>query len=126
MNKKLFFLMMVSLFFISCGKRSLTPQKSNLTYGTVKKKVVKGLTNQNEIIQLFGSPNLITKNRESNEVWSYNKMSVDRNSSGYGAWLLLIGSEESNYSTSTSSFDFIVIFDKNDIVKDYSVIVSNY
>jgi len=38
-------------------------QKSNLTVGTIKKEIVKGQTTQAEILKLFGSPNLITKNR---------------------------------------------------------------
>ncbi|HCU44000.1 MAG TPA: hypothetical protein DF610_02900, partial [Sphingobacterium sp.] len=40
-------------------------QKSNLTMGTVKSKVVKGETTQDEIIKLFGSPNLVSKNKSN-------------------------------------------------------------
>lgn len=54
-----------------------TAEKSNLTMGVVKSKVVKEETTQDEILKLFGSPNLVSKNKSNREVWSYNKMSVE-------------------------------------------------
>jgi len=124
MKKILYFLIIMSLSLVGCTNS--TPQKSNLTYGMVKSKVIKGKTNQNDLIRLFGAPNLVTKNRNNDEVWSYNKMSIDKNASSNSTWLVLLGESSSKYSASTSSFDFIVIFDKFDVVKDYSVISSNY
>src|SRR3989338_7664539 len=52
-------------------------QKSNLTAGVAKKEIIKGQTTQVDILKLFGSPNLVTKNRDSNEVWNYNRMSFE-------------------------------------------------
>lgn len=124
MKKILYFLIIMSLSLVGCTNS--TPQKSNLTYGMVKSKVIKGKTNQNDLVRLFGAPNLVTKNRNNDEVWSYNKMSIDKNASNNSTWLVLLGESSSKYSASTSSFDFIVIFDKFDVVKDYSVISSNY
>lgn len=125
MKKLVYFLIIMSLTLVGCSNNK-TPQKSNLTYGMVKSNVIKGKTSQSEIMQLFGAPNLVTKNRENNEVWSYNKMSVDKKSGSSDAWLILLGANSSRSSVTTSSFDFIVVFDKYDIVKDYSVISSNY
>jgi hypothetical protein len=69
-----------TIAFCSCNSyqygASEPTQKSNLTFGMVKSKIVKGKTTQSEILQLFGSPNLTTKNKANDEVWSYNKMSV--------------------------------------------------
>lgn len=79
--KKLSFLL--SLFFLlsSCqsykyGAGDEYAPSSNLTFGMVKSKIEKGKTSQAEILQIFGSPNMVTKNRSNNEVWSYNRMSV--------------------------------------------------
>ena len=55
-------------------------QKSNLTVGAIKKEIAKEKTTQAEILKLFGSPNLITKNRKNNEVWSYDKMPYEAKS----------------------------------------------
>ena len=97
-------------------------QKSNLTFGVVKSKIVKGRTNQAEILQIFGAPNLTTKNKSNNEVWSYNKMSV----SSKGGNSTFIDGSRASVSSSSQSFDLIIIFDENDIVSDYSVISSSY
>ncbi|MGL4997491.1 MAG: hypothetical protein ACRC6A_02755 [Fusobacteriaceae bacterium] len=118
--KKIIFCIMISLSVIGCSRTQINvveqTQKSNLTMGMIKSKVIKGQTNQTEILQLFGSPNLMTKNRSDNEVWSYNKMST-RGFYEYGSAI---------QSTSSSTFDFIVTFNKKDIVVDYSVISNNF
>lgn len=98
-------------------------QKSNLTVGVVKAKVKKGETNQSEILELFGAPNLITKNRSNNEVWSYNRMSsVEKG--GYTYFTSWDG--RASHSSTNQSFDLIITFDENEIVIDYSVISSSY
>ena len=93
-------------------------QKSNLTMGVVKSKIEKGTTTQEEILKIFGSPNIITKNRTDNEVWSYNKMSVARKE---GETFFVFGQKASS-STTNQSFDLIIIFNEEDVVIDYSVI----
>ncbi len=98
-------------------------QKSNLTVGMVKTKVIKGETDQAEIMELFGAPNLVTKNKNDDEVWNYNKMSFESGSGEAGdVWF---GSRALSTST-TSSFDLIIIFDDNSVVKDYSIISASY
>lgn len=118
--KNIIFYIFIALSFMGCSTTKINvveqTQKSNLTMGMIKSKVIKGQTNQTEILQIFGSPNLMTKNRSDNEVWSYNKMST-RGFYEYGSAI---------QSLSSSTFDFIVIFDKNDIVADYSVISNNF
>jgi|TARA_B100000315_G_C14448313_1_gene527895 hypothetical protein len=125
--KKLIILSGVSLLLLatSCAPMpNVQPkQKSNLTVGMVKTQVKKGVTNQAEILQLFGAPNLVTQNRNDDEVWNYSKMSFE---AGAGAaddvWL---GSRALSTAT-TSSFDLIIIFDDKSIVKDYSIISASY
>lgn len=122
-------LLVLSFIFLlsGCSNNSVIPtQKSNLTVGMIKSKVVKGQTTQNEILSLFGAPNLITKNKKSNEVWGYNKMSVQASSSSSSSWFLLSSSASAQGAATTNTFDFIVTFDSNDIVLDYSMISSSY
>lgn len=101
-------------------------QKSNLTVGTIKTEIIKGKTTQAEIMKLFGAPNLVTKNRENNEVWNYNRMSFKTRTGEDGGTLILWGGSRAATSATTQSFDLIIEFDKNDIVKDYSVISASY
>lgn len=63
------------LFSISCnsykyGANAEPTQKSNLTFGVVKSKIIKGNTTQSEILEIFGAPNLVSKNKSNNEVWN--------------------------------------------------------
>ena len=64
-------------------------QKSNLTTGMVKKKIIKGITTQNEILKVFGAPNIITKNKSGNEVWTYDTISVEK-STEEGYWNVIV------------------------------------
>lgn len=97
-------------------------QKSNLTMGTVKSKVIKGETTQDEIMKLFGSPNLVSKNKSNREVWSYNRMSVENKA---GSTDFFAG-QRASQSSSSKSFDLIITFDEQDVVTDYSVVSTAY
>lgn len=97
-------------------------QKSNLTFGMVKSKIVKGTTTQAEILKIFGAPNMVTKNKSDNEVWSYNRMS----SVSKGGQTVFLFGEKASVSSSSQSFDLIITFNENDIVEDYSVISTSY
>ena len=124
--KKIFYIL-TTLTIIGCGsynygENAEPTQKSNLTFGVVKSKIEKGSTTQAEILQIFGSPNLTTKNKSNNEVWSYNKMSVQEKA---GRTDFFTGTKASA-SSASQSFDLIITFDENDIVKDYSVISTSF
>jgi hypothetical protein len=122
-----FMTIMLALSLGGCTNNTVEPkQKSNLTVGMIKSKVIKGETTQDEIMRIFGAPNMVTKNRDNDEVWSYNKMSVDAAEQKKHASLFIIGKSSATESKTTSSFDWIITFDKNDVVKDYSLISSSY
>lgn len=118
-------LVLTSAFITGCVTEEPS-QKSNLNYGSVKKNIIKGQTNQSEIMQLLGSPNLVTKNRGGDEVWSYTRQSYDSKSGAWGGGILLVGGGSAFSNTSSSSFDLILTFDNKDVVKDYSVVSSQY
>jgi len=82
--------------------------------------IIKGQTTQNEILEVFGAPNIMTKNKSDNEVWTYDKMSIETSSSeGYGT-IIIGGVSGSRGSVSTRTFTLIIEFDDNGIVRDYS------
>lgn len=125
---KKIFSMILLLACVGCSNTDMIvpEQKSNLTVGMIKKEIIKGKTTQNDIITLFGAPNIITTNARGNEVWNYSKSSyqagAERKNSGWS--LLLLGSSKSSAlsNASTASMDLIVTFDSNGIVEDYKVI----
>ncbi|MCF7871250.1 MAG: hypothetical protein K9L95_06235 [Candidatus Omnitrophica bacterium] len=123
------FLLMLCFIISGCATfpQSQQPaEKSNLTVGTVKTKIIKGETTQAEILKLFGSPNLVTKNRSDNEVWNYNRMAFETKTGSDGGTLILWGGSRAMSTSTTKSFDLIIEFNDNDIVKDYSIISAQY
>jgi len=112
--------MFVASFLLS-GCASVQPVgKANLTPGMAKTKIIKGQTTQNEIIQVFGPPNIVTKNKSGNEVWTYDKVSVETGTSDVYGTLLIVGGAGSRSSTSTRTFTLMIEFDEKDVVKDFS------
>ena len=119
-------ILLATLFFCCAQYGVKDRSNTNLTAGKVKMEIKKGLTTQSEILQIFGSPNIVTKNRDNDEVWNYNRMSYE---SAYGSdsgGFIFWGGSRAVSSATTKSFDLIIIFDKDDIVKDYSIIAASF
>jgi hypothetical protein len=121
-------LCLISSLSINCTTYQGQNQNPNsaLTTGMVKMKIIKGQTTQSEILNLFGSPNLTTLNSEGQQVWNYNRMSYQTQTSADGASLLFWGGSRAVSTSTTKSFDLIITFDDRDIVKTYSVISASY
>jgi len=105
-------------------------RNSMLTAGVAKAKIIKGQTTQAEILSLFGAPNIITKDKQNDEVWNYNRMSfssvVDKDSYATFFFLSGFGGSRAVSTATTKSFDLIVTFDENDVVKSYSIISASF
>ena len=52
---------------------SVSTPPSTLSYGMVTGRVKKGVTTQQEIIDLFGGPSTMTTDKDGTEVWMYDK-----------------------------------------------------
>ncbi|HEK86759.1 MAG TPA: hypothetical protein ENO29_10480 [Candidatus Aminicenantes bacterium] len=123
------FLLLFAYLFSACAtfpKNEMTPQQSNLTVGMIKSKIIKGQTTQDEILKLFGAPNIITKNKNDDEVWNYNRMSFKYVSGSDGFTAIFAGGNRAMSTATTESFDLIITFDKDGKVKDYSVISAKF
>ena len=128
-SQSILLLGIMALMISSCAtfpRESEEAQNSNLTVGMVKTKIIKGETTQADILQIFGSPNIITKNRNNDEVWNYNRMSFKSVAGTDGGVIIFWAGSRAMTSATTKSFDLIIIFDENDVVKDYSVISAQF
>ncbi|MDA0747764.1 MAG: hypothetical protein O2954_14680 [bacterium] len=122
-------LVLLSIFLLaSCSflPKQEPTKSSNLTTGVVKKHITKGKTTQAEILELLGSPNLITMNKNGKEVWNYNRMSFQTIEGSGGGSLILWGGSKALSTTTTKSFDLLITFDENSLVKDYSIISATF
>ena len=117
------------LLFLACkppviDKDNAGPARGNLTMGAVQTKVVNGVTTKAQVMEWFGSPNLVTRNKDG-EVWNYTRQgtAAELKQSSVGAWFLIGASNgSSGFSQSGSySFDLLLRFDNHDVVTDHKV-----
>ena len=121
--KKIFLSVLLILFLVSCV--STPEEKSNLTFGMVKKYLVKGQTTQEEVLRIFGAPNIITKRPGKLETWVYEKVSHETSSSkGFFGICGLFGTSESQSGSKTMTV--MLYFDENDTFSDYSIMETHY
>ncbi len=115
----------LSLVLAGCAT-SPEKKRTSFTPGTVKERIVKGVTTQTDLVKLFGSPNIVSRNKDSKEVWTYSKQSASSKAKS-SLWTVIFAGERSAYSdTSTANFSLIITFDKSDVVEDYSMVSSEF
>ena len=112
-------------------------KEDKLTLGTVQSNIKKGM-NQTEVLEVLGSPNIVTKNSQGNEVWTYDKVGSSQSSSNQasatygqaqlnqGFWAFLFGGttnsaqSSSDRNTESKSLTVIINFDSNSTVSDFT------
>ena len=126
--------MLASTALSGCATTTGDTGGSNLTAGMAKTEIVEGETTQARILEVFGAPNLVTLSSERGEVWNYQRMAFESASSGAGVLAILWpastivggGAHASRASSTTRSFDLILVFDDDDVVVEYTVIQAVY
>lgn len=133
MIKRIIGICLCSIALISCSNTQVpqeNTQKSNLTVGIIKTRVIEKQTTQTEILQLFGSPNLITTSSQGEEVWTYSKSSFKASSSSrntvFGAVFVAESESLAISDASTTNLDLIIVFNKNGIVDRYNLISASF
>ena len=83
-----------------------------------------------EVVEVLGSPNMVTTDTERRETWVYDKVStnIQSSSSKSGVWLLLFaaGSKDIQASSNQRTLTIIVKFDKNGLVRDFAYRTSTF
>ena len=124
--KKYIPLLFTLVFISGCSNRP-QPATSKLTFGTVQSTVVEG-ANQTDITRSLGSPNIISKDKQGNETWTYDRVSRENESKniaglGFGGlfgWMWGGTASKSSSSTSSKSLTVIITFDDNKNVLDFA------
>ncbi len=100
-----------------------TAASDNLTVGKVQREIRIGMPSA-EVVEVLGSPNLVTTDEQRREVWVYDKISTEsvRSSSGaYGTLILFGGSTRSGATSTTQKTLTIVIkYDNDGRVRDFA------
>ena len=128
MKKATLFLVLV-LIFTGCmnapyHKKQVQDESGDrLTVGKVQREIKVGMPSA-AVIEILGSPNVVTTDEERREVWVYDKVASDvtySNSSGYATLLLIGTGGDSGSSSSTQRTLTVVIkFDADNKVRDFA------
>ena len=82
-----------------------------------------GKTTKNDVIEVFGAPNITTIDGAGLEVWSYQRsaqVAQSASQSGYFTILLAgVSGGTSGFESSSRMITLIIKFDKNGIVRDF-------
>jgi outer membrane protein assembly factor BamE (lipoprotein component of BamABCDE complex) len=116
-------------------------QVGRLTLGSVQHKITVGMSGA-EVLTIMGSPNIVSTNRERNEVWVYDKISSDvsYSSSAGGIFALVIGAggdvggaggggadyKSGAKSRSQKTLTVIIRFDGEQRVEDFAYHVTRF
>jgi outer membrane protein assembly factor BamE (lipoprotein component of BamABCDE complex) len=97
--------------------------EKTLTVGRVQKEIRVGMTSA-EVIEVLGSPNMVTTDEERREVWVYDKVATEsaqsRSSGGINMLILGVGASSSAASTTQRTLTVVIKFDKASRVRDFA------
>jgi outer membrane protein assembly factor BamE (lipoprotein component of BamABCDE complex) len=93
----------------------------DLTLGKVQREIRVGMSGA-QVIEVLGSPNVVSTDEKRREVWVYDKISTETaySRSEGGATIIVLGSFKEAGATSTSqqTLTIIVKFDDKGVVRD--------
>ena len=108
----------VVLLLAGCSHTTRPLSESNLTPGMAKMTIAKGRTTQAQVMEVFGPPDLVT-HRDDLQIWTYDKIRYDVESSSGFLYVLLAGKAGQSRRSASTSTMLIVYFDSNDVVREY-------
>lgn len=115
----------IPMSFVACAgaPKSDDAKATDLTVGKVQGEIKVGLSAA-KVVEVLGSPNIITTDEERREVWVYDKVSTERmdaSKSSYGTLLILGGSSSSRDSTTRQkTLTILIKFDAEKKVRDFA------
>ena len=129
--KLLFLISLIALSAcVQSQKSTDTDRNSNLTQGSVQMNVVEGVTNKTQILEVFGAPNITTRDASGIEVWTYQRAGQATQSTSESAgWSIIFAGQNysnSGFSSNSRMMTLIIKFNAKDIVSDFSSRTSNF
>ena len=107
-------------------------RNSTLTQGQVQLNLQVGTTTKAEVVEVFGAPNITTRNSDGVEVWTYQRSArVSQSASRSGLWSILLTpgargaggllgtSSSSGFETTSRMITLIIEFESADVVADF-------
>ena len=124
--KKLLIAMCLAATPMLCACTAGDPvHEEKMTVAKAQREIKVGMTSA-EVVEVLGSPNMVTTDDKRRETWVYDKVSSNVSSSGAGVWLLVVGADSSRKSSNQRTLTIIVKFDENSRVRDFAYRTSTF
>lgn len=111
-------------------KQPVDQRNSALTQGNVQLNVKVGQTTKAQVLEVFGAPNITTRDGGGQEVWSYQRHATVSQSSEKGNfWTILLAggsNKTSGFSQTMRTMTLIIKFDNGDVVSDFRSRTSDF
>lgn len=105
-------------------------RNSALTQGNVQMNLKVGETTKEQVLNVFGAPNITTRDASGSEVWSFQRHArVSQSNSSSNFWTVLLvggGSSASGFSETNRTMTMIIKFDDKDVVSDFRTRSSDF
>jgi len=133
--RKMVYCVLSFLFLSGCStagshlKSVQSDAGDRVTVGKVQREIRVGMPSS-QVIEVLGSPNIVSTDENRLEVWVYDKIATDvsySNSNG-GVWLILgaVGGNSGATSTSQRTLTIVVKFDADKKVRDFAYHSSSF
>jgi len=130
--KKFGYLFLICLFLSGCASASYQRQQvrddtgDRLTVGKVQKEIRVGMSSA-DVVEILGSPNVVTTDEERREVWVYDKVASEVVYSTSGAGLKFLTPGVSGAASTTQrTLTVIIKFDADKKVRDFAYHSSSF
>lgn len=122
-QRSIVFALAAALVIAACASPPPPPQGDELTVGKVQGEIKVGM-DAASVVEILGSPNIVTTDEKRREVWVYDKVSSDRVDTAHsigGSIIILGGGAARSSSSSTQrTLTIIIKFDEEKKVRDFA------
>jgi len=99
--------------------------EEQITVAKAQREIKIGMTSA-EVVEVLGSPNMVTTDDKRRETWVYDRVSSNVQSSSGGAWVLFMGGASESRTQNQRMLTIIVKFDENSKVRDFAYRTSTF
>lgn len=119
MKKVLFAICLATLPMLNACTTADPIREEQMTVAKAQREIKIGMTSA-EVVEVLGSPNMVTTDDKRRETWVYDRVSSSVSQSSSGVWLLIAGASSARASSSQRTLTIIVKFDENNRVRDFA------
>jgi outer membrane protein assembly factor BamE (lipoprotein component of BamABCDE complex) len=117
------------LALVGCAGSPPSEEANRLTVGTVQREIKIGM-DAASVMEILGSPNIVTTDEMRREVWVYDKVSSDRvdRAGSVGGTLIILGGAYGRSSSSSTqrTLTIIIKYDEQSRVRDFAYNYSQF